>query len=182
MLAVELRPEERRSPLQNFVSPPKLTDLLLQLPQLPRFGRGHASHVAVVDIGLLDPRPDGLDPVSELRRDPLDRPVLAPQLRSQGSHHPDRCGLLLRRIPTRGRLPRSLIRHHDSILVSKVRSLQQSQGASEPAWSVSGMWGSTSDRSQVASLHTKPDYCYYLKRQLQLVKHQERRCGSRGYC
>ncbi|MCC2029995.1 hypothetical protein KEC56_10800, partial [Microbacterium sp. YMB-B2] len=40
------------------------------------------------------------------------------------------CGLLLRRIPTHGRLPRSLIRHHDPILVSKVRSLQQSQGAS----------------------------------------------------
>lgn len=78
MLAVELRPEERRSPLQNFVSPTKLTNLLLQLPQLPRFGRGHASHVAVVDVGLLDPRPDGLDPVSELRRDPLDRPVLSP--------------------------------------------------------------------------------------------------------
>src|SRR5690606_14952706 len=109
MLAVELRPEERRSPLQNFVSPTKLTDLLLQLPQLPRFGRGHASHVAVVDVGLLDPRPDGLDPVAELRGDPMDRPVLGPELCSQRPHHPDRCGLLLRRISMRRRLPRSLL-------------------------------------------------------------------------
>ena len=33
------------------------------------------------------------------------RPMLGPELSPQRSHHPDRCGLLLRRIPTRRRLP-----------------------------------------------------------------------------
>ncbi|WP_431796628.1 substrate-binding domain-containing protein [Microbacterium enclense] len=56
--------------------------------------------------------------------------MLGPQLRPQRPDHPHRCGLLLRRIPTRRRLPRCLLFRHNPILVSKVRSLQQTQGAS----------------------------------------------------
>jgi len=58
------------------------------------------------------------------RRDPLHRPVLGPQLRTQGPDHPNRRGLLLRAVTTRGRLPRRGVRRHDSILASKFRSLQ----------------------------------------------------------
>ena len=76
MLAVELRPEERRGPLQNFIRPPQLTHFLLKLPHPARFHGAHAGDVTVVDISLLDPCPHGLDPISELGRDSLDRPVL----------------------------------------------------------------------------------------------------------
>ena len=58
------------------------------------------------------------------RRDPLHRPVLGPQLRTQGPNHPNRSGLVLRAVTTRGRLPRRGVRRHDSILASKFRSLQ----------------------------------------------------------
>jgi hypothetical protein len=44
---------------------------------------------------------------------------------------PHRGGLLLRAIPARGRLPRRLLLRHDSILVSKVKSLHISQGDSQ---------------------------------------------------
>ena len=131
MLAVELRPEDGRRSPQDLVCSPKLAVLLLESPHPPRFRRAHPSYVTVVDVSLLDPSPHGLDPVSELRRDPLHRPMLGSELRAQRPHPPHRRGLLLRRIPTRRRLPRSLLRHHDSILVSKVRSLQQTQGASD---------------------------------------------------
>lgn len=42
----------------------------------------HARDVTVVDVSLLDPHPDRLDPVTELGRNPLDRPVLGPELRT----------------------------------------------------------------------------------------------------
>lgn len=57
MLAVELRPEETRCPLQYFVGAAKLADLLLQLPNPPGLERRHAGYVTIVDVGLLDPRP-----------------------------------------------------------------------------------------------------------------------------
>lgn len=105
MLAVELRPEETRSPLQDLVRPTQLTDLLLKLLHPTSLRRAHSGNVTIVDIGLLDPESDGLDPVTELRRDPMHGPMLGPELCSQGPYHPDRGGLLFRRIPTRRRLP-----------------------------------------------------------------------------
>ncbi|MBA8816166.1 hypothetical protein FHX48_001239 [Microbacterium halimionae] len=80
MSAVELRPEETRSPLEYLVGPPQLADLLLQLPHPTRLGRAHPGDGPVVDVGLLDPHPPRLDAVSELRRDPMNRPMIGPQL------------------------------------------------------------------------------------------------------
>ena len=130
MLAVELRPEERRGPLEYLVGASQFAVLLLQLTNPPRLGRRHAPDVTVINVGLLDPHSHGLDPITELRRDPLHRPVLGPQLCSQRPHHPDCSGLLLRRIPTCRRPPISLTRCHDTILDSKVRSLHRNQGGS----------------------------------------------------
>jgi integrase len=61
---------------------------------------------AVVDVGLRHPRPDRLDPIAKLGRDPLHRAVLGAQLRPQRPNQSDRLFLLPRRIPTRRRLPR----------------------------------------------------------------------------
>ncbi|QBJ21144.1 hypothetical protein KocCE7_04280 [Kocuria marina subsp. indica] len=53
-----------------------------------------------------------------------------PELGPQRPHHPHRGGLLLVRVATRRRLPIRQFLRHNSILVSKVRSLQQTHGAS----------------------------------------------------
>ena len=90
MLAVELRPEERRSSLQDLVRAPKLPVLLLELPYPARLARAQPVDVSIIYVGLLDPHSDGLEPVSELRRDSLHRPMLSPQLRPQRPHRPDR--------------------------------------------------------------------------------------------
>ena len=74
-----------------------------------------------------------LDPAADLVSDPLDRPVLGSQLLAELAHQPHRPSLLLRRVPTRRRLPRRPLVSHDSILVSKVWSLQRTQGDSRPA-------------------------------------------------
>jgi hypothetical protein len=71
-------------------------------------------------------------PVAKLVRDPLDRSLGSPQLRTQAAHHSHRGVLLLLAVPPRPRLPRHLLVRHDSILVSKVRSLQATQGGSVP--------------------------------------------------
>ena len=129
-MAVELRPEERRRPLEHLVSPAQLPDFLLQLTHPLRLGRAHARREAVIDVGLLDLHAHGLDPVSELRRDALHGPLRDAQLGAQRPHHPYRGGLLLDRVATSRRLPIRQFLRHNSILVSKVRSLQQTQGAS----------------------------------------------------
>lgn len=129
-MAVELRPEERRRPLEHLVGAPQLPVLLLELFHPLSFDAAHSRGDAVVDIGLLHPHPHRLDTVTELRRDPLDRPLRDAELSPQRPHHPHRGGLLLDRVPTRRRLPIRQFLRHDSILVSKVRSLQQTQGAS----------------------------------------------------
>jgi hypothetical protein len=86
--------------------------------------------MALIDVGLLDPLPDRLHAVTELGRDPLDGPVLGSQLCSQRADHPDRCCLLIRGVAPRLRLPGHLLLRHSSILVSKVWSLQETQGGS----------------------------------------------------
>ncbi|WP_306788489.1 transposase [Kocuria sp. cx-116] len=53
------------------------------------------------------------------------------ELRAQRPHHPHRGGLLLDRVATRRRLTVRQFLRHNPILVSKVRSLQQTQGASD---------------------------------------------------
>jgi len=78
---------------------------LFQL-QLPRcLGSTHPRLVALVDVGLAYPQPHRLRPVTELIGDPLDRAVVMPQLGTHGPNHPRRRGLLLLRVPPRGRLP-----------------------------------------------------------------------------
>jgi transposase len=56
--------------------------------------------------------------------------MICPKLRSQLADQPHRLSLLLVAVTTRGRLPRPSLCRHDPILVSKVRSLQLSQGDS----------------------------------------------------
>ena len=52
--------------------------------------------------------------------------MIRPQLSPQGPHHPNRCSLFFRRIP-----PAPLVMFfHDTILVSRVRDLEQTQGGS----------------------------------------------------
>lgn len=70
-MAVELRPEERRGSLGHLVGPAKLPILLLELSHPLRLGAAHAGGDTVIDVGLPHPRPHGLDPVAELRRDAL---------------------------------------------------------------------------------------------------------------
>lgn len=60
------------------------------------FGSAQPSDVTSVDVGLLEPQARGIDAVSELQRDPLDRPVLGPELRAHISLQVDRGGLLTR--------------------------------------------------------------------------------------
>src|SRR5581483_4993789 len=131
--AVELRREESRRRLQDRVRPTQLPHLLLERLDPFRLRRGRPRAQPIVDIGLANPEPHRLDPVAELASDPLDRPMLRPQLGPQLADQPDRLGLLRIRIPTRGRLPWRLLTWHDSILVSKVRSLQVTQGDSNGA-------------------------------------------------
>ena len=123
-------PRESRSPLQDLVRPPQLPILLLQIRDPSRVhGRGPRC-LPVIDVGLGHPRPHRLDPVSQLGRDPMHRALISAQLGPQTAHHPDSCGLLLPGIPTRSRLPRRLFSRHDSILVSKARSLHHTQSGS----------------------------------------------------
>src|SRR5581483_8500565 len=129
--AVELRREESRRRLQDRVRPTQLPVLLLERLDPLRLRRGRPRAQPIVNVGLADPEPHRLDPVAELASDPLDRPMLRPQLGPQLADQPDRLSLLRIRIPTRGRLPWRLLTWHDSILVSKVRSLQVTQGDSK---------------------------------------------------
>ena len=85
---------------------------------------------ALVDVGLMHPRPHRLRPVTELTSNPEHGPVIRAELRSQLPDEPDRLSLLLLRISTRGWLPRPSLCRQNSILVSKVRSLQLPQGDS----------------------------------------------------
>ena len=56
--------------------------------------------------------------------------MLGPQLDAKLTDQPHRLSLLLIAVPTRRRLPRTSACRHDSILVSKVKSLQLSLGDS----------------------------------------------------
>ena len=68
---------------QDLVRPLQLPVLLLQgLHPGSLVGR-HARGDAFVDVGLFDPDPERLDPVAQLRGDPVNCAVLGPQLRSQ---------------------------------------------------------------------------------------------------
>jgi len=71
VLAVELRPEESRCPLQDLVGPTKLTDLLLKRFHPCCFVGRYARPVAVIDVGLVDPQPQRLGALAELARDPF---------------------------------------------------------------------------------------------------------------
>src|SRR5690606_27999936 len=74
MLAVEVRPEERRRTLEDLIRPPQLTHLLLQLTEPLGFLGTHPRRGALVNLGLLDPGAHRLDPVTELPSNTLHRP------------------------------------------------------------------------------------------------------------
>jgi hypothetical protein len=61
----------------------------------------HARRDALVGVGLLPPHARRLDSASELRFNPLDRPLRDAELGTQRPHHPHRGGLLLVRVATR---------------------------------------------------------------------------------
>src|SRR5207245_9473773 len=101
--AVELRREESRRRSEDRVRAPELLDLLTQRRELRRVcGRNPRRHT-VIDVGLTHPRPHRLRAVTQLGRDPLDRPVIGAQLLAELTHEAHRLGLLLLGIPTRSR-------------------------------------------------------------------------------
>ena len=75
-----------------------------------------------------------IPPIAELASDPLHRPMTLPSFGTQLANQPHRLSLLLGCVPKCRRLPRCLFCSHDSILVSKARSLQLSQGDSGRPW------------------------------------------------
>jgi hypothetical protein len=87
-----------------------------------RHRRQHPFHT-VVNVRLSDPGPNRLHPITQLEGYSLRGSPLCPQLSPQGSHHLNHSSFLLRRIPPPG-FP---VFVHDSILVSKVWNLQQTQ-------------------------------------------------------
>ena len=129
-MAAWLRPEERRRSFQPLVGPPQLSDLLLKFPHTLRLRRPHTHSDTIVDVGLLHPRPHGLNPITQLRRNALHRPLCDTELRSQCPDHPHRGGLLLLTVATRHQLPIRHFLRHNSILVPKTRSLQETQDGS----------------------------------------------------
>src|SRR5690606_19113793 len=124
-------PEERRRSLEDLVGPLELPVLLLQLLDPLGLRGRYAWRVALVDIGLLDPLAHRLHAVSQLGRDPLDRPVLGPQLCTPRADHPDRSSLVLRGVAPRLRLPGHPLLRHVLILVSQGTSLHRTQCGSE---------------------------------------------------
>ena len=76
MLAVELRPEETRGPLQDLVGSFELTILLLECSHTRRVARADPPHVTFVDVSLANPGPQRLGAVPKLHCDALHRAVL----------------------------------------------------------------------------------------------------------
>lgn len=71
MLAVELRPEETRGAFEDFIRPPQLTVLLLELTHPPGLRSTYPGALAIINIRLPHPRPYRLSTVSQLRGYPL---------------------------------------------------------------------------------------------------------------
>ena len=116
MLAVELRPEETRSPLEDLVRAFHFTQFLFKPLNLRSRIRGNTRFHTVVNVRLSHPRPNRLHPVPQLQCHTLSGSTISPQLSPQGPHHPNRGSFLLSRIPP----PMFAVFVHDSILVSKV--------------------------------------------------------------
>ncbi|GAA1122280.1 hypothetical protein GCM10009582_19460 [Arthrobacter flavus] len=57
MLAVELRPEETRGALEDFIRPPQFTVFLLKLTHPPGLRGTHPGALAIINICLPHPRP-----------------------------------------------------------------------------------------------------------------------------
>ncbi len=84
--------------------------------------------LAAVDIGLAHPAPDRLLAVAKLSGNASHGPVVGAELCSQLADETDGLLLLCRGVSPRRRPPGDLLLWHDSIILSKVRSLQQTQG------------------------------------------------------
>src|SRR5690606_18748829 len=127
---------ESRSPFQDLIGPPQLAVLLFQLLDPSRIlRRGPRTH-PLVDISLVHPATHRLHPIPQLVGYPPDRSVPLTRLGPQLADQAHRLILLLWGIATRRR--RLLLFLHKSILVSKVRSLQETQGDSRRLLACSG--------------------------------------------
>src|SRR4051794_32300134 len=101
MWAVEFRLGEIRGGLaQNLVRPAQLTVLLLEALHPFSVQRRRPSGEALIDVGLLDPRPDRLDAIAELLGHTLHRPMLLTGLGTRLAHQPNGLLLLRSAIPT----------------------------------------------------------------------------------
>ena len=81
-----------------------------------------------------------VQPVTQLVGDPLRAPTVLAQLLTQGADQTDRPLLFLRAVPACCCLLRWLFRWHGLILVSKVRSLQETQGDSDRGFYSFPLW------------------------------------------
>jgi len=107
--------------------PAQFLDLLSEFLDLSNIRAGHPRSFAPVDLVPFDPRPKRLDPATQLAGNPLDRPHILTRLLAELIHHPHRTLPEFNRISASR--PITLI-IHNSILASKLRSLQLSQGDS----------------------------------------------------
>ena len=94
------------------------------------FACGDPAGQTVIDVSLTDPGPDRLDAVAELIGDPFRAATVLTQFLAERADQTDRPLLLLWAVPACCCLLRWLFRGHGLILVSKVRSLQETQGDS----------------------------------------------------
>src|SRR5947209_6458405 len=83
-------PRRSRPASQDLIGAAQLSDLLLELPKPLRLRALNSRTDAVIDLGLLNPAADRLDPVAELLGDPADRPGRRSRLRPQRADHPHR--------------------------------------------------------------------------------------------
>ncbi len=91
MLAVELRPEERRGPFQDFIGTLELSVLLFECFHAGLLVGRDSGFDSVIDVSLAHPRSYRLDPVAELFCDARSRSLGRAELRAESTHHPDCC-------------------------------------------------------------------------------------------
>jgi len=108
----------------EIIGPPQLPVLLFQPLDPRRVIGGGARTNPLVDVGLGHPGPHRLHPIAELVGDTLHRPMPFTRLLTQLTDQTHRLILLLPAIPPSRR---PLLFVHNSILVPKLRSLQQTQ-------------------------------------------------------
>src|SRR5712691_9661801 len=99
--AVELRPEESRSRLEDLIRPPQLEVLPLELLDPPALLGGEALAFAAVDLGLAQPVTDALGVYAKLSAHLPQAAVAATPSLPPLIDHPDRALTQLGWIPPR---------------------------------------------------------------------------------